>query len=177
MAVTRITTQDVRDANLTDADIAAANKDGLAGTPSMRTLGVGAQQAAAGNDARLSDDRTASGLRTATTVVSVSGATAPTAGQVLTAVNGTSATWQTPGTGLTNANFVDNETPAGTIDGANDTFTLANTPVAGSEHLYKNGIRQKPGGANDYTISGATITFNAGNIPQTGDSLLADYRK
>jgi len=41
-----------------DADIAAANKDGVAGTPSMRTLGTGATQAAAGNDARFTDART-----------------------------------------------------------------------------------------------------------------------
>ncbi|HXH05372.1 MAG TPA: hypothetical protein VNI83_02160 [Vicinamibacterales bacterium] len=34
---------------LTDADIASANKDGLANVPSLRTLGTGAQQAAPGN--------------------------------------------------------------------------------------------------------------------------------
>lgn len=51
-----------------------------------------------GNDARLSDDRTASGLRTATTVVSISGATAPTAGQILKATSGTGANWQQPST-------------------------------------------------------------------------------
>jgi len=39
---------------VTDAKVAAANKDGAAGTPSMRTLGTGALQACAGNDARLS---------------------------------------------------------------------------------------------------------------------------
>ncbi|MEK7848937.1 MAG: hypothetical protein AAB270_08430, partial [Chloroflexota bacterium] len=38
-------------AAITDTEIAAANKDGAAGTPSMRTLGAGAQQAAAGNHA------------------------------------------------------------------------------------------------------------------------------
>jgi hypothetical protein len=38
---------------ITDAHVAAANKDGAVGTASMRTLGTGAQQAAAGNDARL----------------------------------------------------------------------------------------------------------------------------
>lgn len=43
---------------VTDAKVAAANKDGVAGTASMRTLGTGAQQAAAGNDSRLSDART-----------------------------------------------------------------------------------------------------------------------
>lgn len=34
---------------VTDAKVAAANKDGAVGTPSMRTLGTGAQQALAGN--------------------------------------------------------------------------------------------------------------------------------
>ena len=43
---------------ITDAEVAAANKDGTAGTASMRTLGTGAQQAAAGNDTRFSDSRT-----------------------------------------------------------------------------------------------------------------------
>jgi hypothetical protein len=41
------------------------------------------------------EDRTASGIRTATTVVAVSAATAPTAGQVLTATSGTAADWET----------------------------------------------------------------------------------
>lgn len=36
-------------AAITDADVAAANKDGAAGTASMRTIGAGAQQSAAGN--------------------------------------------------------------------------------------------------------------------------------
>jgi hypothetical protein len=36
-------------ANLTDTHVAAANKDGLAAVPSMRTIGVGALQAAAGD--------------------------------------------------------------------------------------------------------------------------------
>src|SRR5690606_21936701 len=39
---------------------------------------------------------TASLLKSATTEVSVSAATAPTTGQVLTATSGTTATWQTP---------------------------------------------------------------------------------
>ncbi len=39
-------------ADIVDSDVAAANKDGTAGTPSMRTLGTGAQQAAAGTDSR-----------------------------------------------------------------------------------------------------------------------------
>jgi hypothetical protein len=35
----------------------AANKDGLAATPSLRTIGAGAQQVVAGNDARLTNTR------------------------------------------------------------------------------------------------------------------------
>ena len=41
--------------------MATANKDGATGTASMRTLGTGSQQAAAGNDTRLSDSRAPSG--------------------------------------------------------------------------------------------------------------------
>jgi hypothetical protein len=56
-----ITGADIENGSLTDADVAAANKDGTANTPSLRTLGNGAQQAAAGNDARLADARTPTG--------------------------------------------------------------------------------------------------------------------
>jgi hypothetical protein len=49
-----------------------------------------------GNDSRLSDDRITSQIRSATTIISTSAATAPTAGQVLTASSGTVATWTTP---------------------------------------------------------------------------------
>lgn len=63
------------------------------------TVGTTADSFCVGNDARLSDDRTASGLRTATTVVDIDGATAPTSGQVLTATGGSAATWQDPAGG------------------------------------------------------------------------------
>jgi hypothetical protein len=46
---------------ITDAKVATANKDGVAGTASMRTLGTGAQQAASGNDSRFSDSRNPTG--------------------------------------------------------------------------------------------------------------------
>jgi hypothetical protein len=39
----------IANGGVTDAQVAAANKDGVAATASMRTLGTGAQQAAAGN--------------------------------------------------------------------------------------------------------------------------------
>jgi hypothetical protein len=74
-------------------------------------------------------------------------------------------------------NVVEGEVPSGTIDGTNAAFNLANTPTAGSLKLYKNGMRQQAGAGNDYTLATAAITFLAGNVPQVGDVLLADYRK
>lgn len=68
---------------------------------------------------------------------------------------------------------VTRETPSGTINGSNPTFTLANTPTAGTEHLYLNGILQDSGSGNDYTISGGTITML--NVPISGDKLRVSY--
>ena len=53
-----ITAVDIVGATITDVQVAATNKDGLASVASLRTLGTGAQVACAGNDARLSDART-----------------------------------------------------------------------------------------------------------------------
>ena len=92
-------------------------------------------------------------------------------------LNTTAINWQQIPTtaGYTTANFVDNEVPSGSINGSNVTFTIANTPVAGSVHLYINGVRGKVGSGNDYTISGSTITMEYALA--TGETLLADYRK
>jgi hypothetical protein len=70
--------------------------------------------------------------------------------------------------------FATREAPTGAINGVNTTFTLANTPTAGSEEVYLNGILQEPGAGNDYTISGATITYLT--APLTGDRLRVSYR-
>lgn len=83
-------------------------------------------------------------------------------------------TQQSTGGGLVNTDFVDKEVPAGTVNGVNNTFTLANTPYAGSEHFYINGILQEPGSV-DYSISGTTITTTV--APETGDVLRVSYRK
>lgn len=92
-------------------------------------------------------------------------------------LNTTAITWQQIPTtaGYTSSNFVTRETPSGSINGSNVTFTLANTPVAGSEEIYLNGLLQEPGAGNDYTISGSTITYLT--APLTGDKLRASYRK
>jgi len=89
----------------------------------------------------------------------------------------TDITWINPisGAGLTASNFVYKETPTGAINGANATFTLANTPIAGTEELYLNGLQQIVGGGEDYTISGATITMLI--APLTGEKIRASYQK
>lgn len=74
------------------------------------------------------------------------------------------------------AGFVDRETPAGLVDGVNATYTLAGTPIVGSEHVYHNGLLMEPGTGNDYTISGATITWQT-PVPLTGDKIRVSYRK
>lgn len=76
---------------------------------------------------------------------------------------------------LPGVTFVDEETPGGLVNGANVTFTLANTPnPSTSLALYRNGLRMMIG--VDYTLSGNTITFLPASTPQTGDILIASYR-
>lgn len=71
--------------------------------------------------------------------------------------------------------FVDQQTPSGTVNGVNTTFTLSQTPSpTASLYVYRNGVLQTPG--VDYTLSGDVITFMSGFIPQTNDVLLCSYR-
>lgn len=63
--------------------------------------------------------------------------------------------------------FVDNEV----VSGSGTSWTLANTPIAGSVKLHA-GTRLVPG--DDYTISGVSITTT--NSYPAG-ALIADYRK
>jgi|GEM_PF-1863346 len=58
------------------------------------------------------------------------------------------------------------------VSGSGTSWSLANTPAAGSVALYAGGIRLTPGVGNDYTIIGLVIT--TGQSYSTG-SLLADY--
>lgn len=74
------------------------------------------------------------------------------------------------------ASFVTGEVPTGLVNGINLIYVLANTPVSGSVALYRNGVRMRAGSGKDYTISGATITFETGGAPLTGEDLEADYR-
>ena len=73
------------------------------------------------------------------------------------------------------SNYVNRETPSGSVNGTNTDFELAYTPVTGSEQVFLNGILQEPGATDDYTISGTTITFTG--APSTGDRIRVTYFK
>lgn len=77
-------------------------------------------------------------------------------------------------TAISESDIITAETPTGAIDGVNDTFTLANTPVTGTVRVYLNGQRQTEGAGEDYTVSGSTITFNS-PVPRTNSTLRVDY--
>jgi hypothetical protein len=82
---------------------------------------------------------------------------------------------QPPAVPSTVPNFTDNVVPTGTINGSNAVFTLPSTPnPAGSLQLFRNGVLQTAGMSADYTLSAATITYNA--APITGDTHVASYR-
>lgn len=77
--------------------------------------------------------------------------------------------------GATGGTLVTRETPSGTVNGSNTDFVLASTPTSGTEMVFVNGVLMDSGAGNDYTISGATITFLSGAIPQTGDKVRVTY--
>lgn len=135
------------------------------------TVGSTADSFCVGNDSRLSDDRTAGGLRSATTVVSVSAATAPTSGQVLTATGGTAATWQDP-SGSFSSDAFSFSSNAATLDiSASADYRASNTLTADSVLTLTNGsdgrrghiyvTQDSTGGWSlTFVVSGRTILRN-----------------
>jgi hypothetical protein len=72
--------------------------------------------------------------------------------------------------------FVDNESPAGTMDGINASFALANTPNPPSSlTFFRNGLLLRAG--TDYSLAGKTIIFASGSLPTPGDILQVSYRQ
>src|SRR5580692_1114768 len=79
-----------------------------------------------------------------------------------------------PCSSLTLPTWVNGETPGGTVNGINATFTLANTPSGSSLLLFRNGVLVQAG--LDYSLTGSTIQFVTSGIPQPSDTLVAEYR-
>jgi hypothetical protein len=89
-------------------------------------------------------------------------------GRITAASNGGGGT-------LSASNFIYNETPSGTVNGSNVTFTLANTPVTGKVSIFINGLLLPP---TAYSISTATITFvTAPSSTGFNDVILVNYIK
>lgn len=82
-------------------------------------------------------------------------------------------TGATGGSFLDASRFIKREIPSGAVNGVNTTFTLANTPLAGKEEVFFNGVLQDVGAGNDYTISGNTITMVI--APETGTKIRVSY--
>jgi hypothetical protein len=84
---------------------------------------------------------------------------AGTSSQLL--MGGATPTWRT----------VVNKEVASRVNGTQ--YTIANAPLAGTEHVYVNGMLQRYGAGMDYQLAGANITFE--NALQVDDTVLVTY--
>lgn len=62
---------------------------------------------------------------------------------------------------------------SGAVDGANAAYTLDHTPIANTLNVYRNGMLMLLGAGNDYTVSGAVITF--ASAPATDEIIAGHY--
>jgi len=68
----------------------------------------------------------------------------------------------------------DAESPSGTVNGTNVTFTLSQTPKdSAAVQVFVNGVYRTP--TTDYSISGTTLTFTA--APASGSLVEVHYIK
>jgi len=114
-------------------------------------------------------------LKSATTTVDVSSATAPTSGQVLTATSGTAATWQSPSganTALSNLSSVAINTTL--LPGSNDGAGLGSGTLSFSDlFLASGGIIGWNNSAVTITHAASKLTFQGGSSGYQFDSLIA----
>lgn len=94
---------------------------------------INAAKPAKSNDPRITNP-IADNLRSATTIVGISGAIAPTPGQVLTAASSTLADWQTPASGAVSSVF----TRTGAVVAASGDYDVAQ--VTGAEATANKGV-------------------------------------
>ena len=154
-------------------------------TPALGTPASGVMTNVTGTATGLTSGIT-NALKSATTTVDVSAATAPSSGQVLTATSSTTATWQAAGGTTININTTKiDQTPAsgtygtlaGTVNGSNALFTVSNAAYqTGTLEVELNGQTQTQGASNDFvetTPASGTFTFNV--APPTGSKIITRY--
>lgn len=74
-----------------------------------------------------------------------------------------------------NTTLVTGETPGGTVNGSNTSFTTASIFRTNSLRVFLNGQRLTPGASNDYQEVAAGTGFTMNYAPATGDVLVVDY--
>lgn len=136
--------------------------------------GTTSTTACAGNDTRLSNDRTASGLRSATTVVSISTANAPVAGQVLTATSGTTAHWDDPTaagdiTAVTAGNGLTGGGASGAVSLAVSFGTTGTSACVGNDARLSDS--RTPGGTASGDLAGNYPSPNVAAVHSSGTQL------
>ncbi len=156
---------------ITDANVSASNKDGVAATPSLRTLGAGAQQALAGNT-RLDQ------ITLATAPVDLNGQRAINAGapvnptdlaRLLDIQNAAAGIDSKPSVRVRSSTNVTVASPGATIDGvtlSNGDRVLLTAQTAGAE----NDIWVFNGAASAMTRSADVINANAFVFVEEGTS-------
>lgn len=157
-----ITATQIAAATITDNEVAAANKDGVVGTASLRTLGTGAQQAAAGNDARFTRlmgyaQRTTNVSITATTSAGATDAGLDTGTIAYDGVTAVTVTFFTPllGKGTNKITIV-------LYDGATELGRMGELDTSGAPSLLQ--YRFTPSAGNhDYKIK-AFVDAGTGTI-------------
>lgn len=112
---------------------------------------------------------TATKLKTATTEVKIASATAPSAGQVLTATSSTEATWQTPSGGAGGKSFI-----MSTIFERIDRLNTAD--YIGSSTITTSGLAQTTTSATDSYSSINTTFGGAGSGTILKDGLIFTYQ-
>lgn len=151
------------------------------------TLGLGTAATTAATDyataAQGTDDRTASGIRTATGVVAVSTATAPAVGQTLVATSATAATWQTPASGSgspagtgTEMQYRAGPTTFGAMSGTAWDDTNRALTMTGATVTTSNPIQNLSQTWNAVTVAFTAWTVNITDTASAETSLLFDWK-
>ena len=141
----------------------SAVDDATGGANLSRSVNVSSNGLAVKVDGTTIEEGTSSRLRVKDAGITAAKIAAAAIGVGLTGGAGTAITLQSS----------IRETPTGSINGSNVTFTLANTPKSGYEMVFLNGVLQDAGAGNDYTISGGTITMLT--APVSGDKIRVSY--
>lgn len=98
------------------------------------------------------------------------------AGEALTMVSTGGTGWKTVASPVRKTRLAFNETPGGTMNGINTSFTLTETPLTGKTMIFLNGVLLLQDPTGDYTVSGNTITIVGSVVPSAGDTFLATYQ-